>query len=120
LQPDGGGGFLHVCADDEARATVGIEKLDTADTKSRTTPAAARRDLEELRAAINYHRREGHCEKIIVRLTVAEQPFFRQAFKRIRCLITVSGYYEWHDTPSGKQPWYFTARDDARPSGVLG
>ena len=22
-----------------------------------------------------------------------------------------SGYYEWQDTPNGKQPWYFTARD---------
>jgi putative SOS response-associated peptidase YedK len=26
-------------------------------------------------------------------------------------LIPVSGYYEWQDTPTGKQPWYFTARD---------
>jgi putative SOS response-associated peptidase YedK len=26
-------------------------------------------------------------------------------------LIPVSGYYEWQDTPNGKQPWYFTARD---------
>ena len=33
--------------------------------KSRTTPAAARRDLEELRAAINHHRREGHCNKVV-------------------------------------------------------
>jgi putative SOS response-associated peptidase YedK len=22
-----------------------------------------------------------------------------------------SGYYEWQNTPTGKQPWYFTARD---------
>lgn len=29
------------------------------------TPAAARRNLEELRAAINYHRREGLCSKIV-------------------------------------------------------
>ena len=43
--------------------------------------------------------------------TVAEKPFFREAFKRTRCLIPVSGYYEWQDTPDGKQPWYFTARD---------
>src|ERR1019366_6443050 len=27
-----------------------------------------------------------------------------------RCLIRVSDYYEWQDTPTGKQPWYFTAR----------
>jgi putative SOS response-associated peptidase YedK len=25
--------------------------------------------------------------------------------------IPVSGYYEWQDTLSGNQPWYFTARD---------
>jgi putative SOS response-associated peptidase YedK len=43
--------------------------------------------------------------------TVETKPFFRDAFKRTRCLIPVSGYYEWQDTPTGKQPWYFTARD---------
>jgi putative SOS response-associated peptidase YedK len=42
---------------------------------------------------------------------VTEKPFFREAFKRTRCLIPVSGYDEWQDTPSGKQPYYFTARD---------
>ena len=43
--------------------------------------------------------------------TVTEKPFFRGSFKRGRCLIPVSGYYEWQDTPDGKQPWYFTARN---------
>ena len=43
--------------------------------------------------------------------TVETKPFFRDAFKRNRCLIPMSGYYEWQDTPTGKQPWYFTARD---------
>ena len=43
--------------------------------------------------------------------TVTTKPFFKQAFKRKRCLIPVSGYYEWQDTPGGKQPWYFTPRD---------
>jgi integrase len=33
--------------------------------KTRSTPAAAREDLATLRAAINYHREEGHCEKIV-------------------------------------------------------
>lgn len=28
-----------------------------------------------------------------------------------RCLIPISGYYEWQSTPGGKQPWYYTARD---------
>ena len=33
--------------------------------KTCSTDSAARRRLEELRAAINYHRAEGHCSKII-------------------------------------------------------
>ena len=43
--------------------------------------------------------------------TVETKPFFRDAFKRTRCLIPMSGYYEWQATPGGRQPWYFTARD---------
>ena len=46
--------------------------------------------------------------------TVRTKPFFRQAFKSRRCLISVSGYYEWQATPVGKQPWYF-ARADGGP-----
>jgi putative SOS response-associated peptidase YedK len=44
--------------------------------------------------------------------TVAEKPMFRSAFKNSRCLIPASGYYEWQTTPEGKQPFYFTRRDD--------
>ena len=33
--------------------------------RTRTTDAVARRELEDLRAAINHHRREGLCAKII-------------------------------------------------------
>jgi putative SOS response-associated peptidase YedK len=43
--------------------------------------------------------------------TVETKPVFRDAFKRSRCLIPLSGYDEWQATPSGKQPWYFTAAD---------
>ena len=43
--------------------------------------------------------------------TVETKPFFREPFKQRRCLLPLSGYYEWQDTPGGKQPWYFTARD---------
>jgi putative SOS response-associated peptidase YedK len=43
--------------------------------------------------------------------TVETKPFFRDAFKRTRCLIPISGYFEWQDTPGGKQPWYFSACD---------
>ena len=32
----------------------------------------------------------------------------------------MSGYYEWQDTPNGKQPWYFTARDGSPLLTVAG
>lgn len=57
--------------------------------------------LKELRASTFNARAE----------TVETKPFFRDAFKRNHCLIPMSGYYEWQNTPDGKQPWYFTARD---------
>jgi putative SOS response-associated peptidase YedK len=57
--------------------------------------------LKELRAATFNARSE----------TVESKSFFRDAFTRTRCLIPMSGYYEWQNTPAGKQPWYFTARD---------
>jgi putative SOS response-associated peptidase YedK len=43
--------------------------------------------------------------------TGTTKPFFREPFQRRRCLMPVSGYFEWQDTGYGKQPWYFTARD---------
>ena len=43
--------------------------------------------------------------------TVAKKPMFRDAFRRNRCLIAASGYYEWHTTPQGKQPYYMTSRN---------
>jgi SOS response associated peptidase (SRAP) len=33
--------------------------------------------------------------------------------------VSASGYYEWHDTPSGKQPYYFTAADGS-PLSIAG
>ena len=48
------------------------------------------------------------------------EAFFKGAFKRNRCLIPVSGYYEWEDTPGGKQPWYFTVRDGSPPLTIAG
>jgi len=36
--------------------------------------------------------------------TVETKPVFRDAFKRTRCLIPMSGYFEWQATAGGKQP----------------
>ena len=38
--------------------------------------------------------------------TVAKAASFRDPFKRRRCLIPAAGWYEWQETPTGKQPWY--------------
>jgi putative SOS response-associated peptidase YedK len=43
--------------------------------------------------------------------TVADKPMFRDAFKRSRCLIPASGYFEWQTVGKDKQPYYFTPRN---------
>jgi len=46
--------------------------------------------------------------------TVATSRFFARPFKDCRCLMPVSGYYEWHrpEGPKGPaQPYYFTRAD---------
>ena len=48
-----------------------------------------------------------------------EKPFFRDAFKRKRCLIPVSGYYEWQDTPAASSP-AISRRATARRSTFAG
>jgi hypothetical protein len=40
---------------------------------------------------------------------------FRTAFKRLRCIVPASGYYEWKTINGAQQPFYFSAADD----GVL-
>ena len=45
--------------------------------------------------------------------TVADKPAFRAAFKRRRCLLPASGFYEWQRV-NGKQP-YNIRRTDGRP-----
>ncbi|TVR96459.1 MAG: SOS response-associated peptidase [Rhodospirillales bacterium] len=39
--------------------------------------------------------------------TVHQKPAFRSAFRRRRCLVPATGYFEWQATGSGKQPWRF-------------
>lgn len=43
--------------------------------------------------------------------TAAEKPSFRAAFKRRRCLIPASGFYEWKSGADGKQPYYLHLKD---------
>ena len=46
------------------------------------------------------------------RESVAEKPMFRGAFKAgRRCIIPMSGFYEWATLPDGKQPFFISGRD---------
>jgi putative SOS response-associated peptidase YedK len=47
--------------------------------------------------------------------SVVDKPMFRDAFKRHRCIIPASGYYEWITKLDGKQPYFISAAD----GGVL-
>ncbi|WP_131781940.1 SOS response-associated peptidase [Legionella gresilensis] len=47
--------------------------------------------------------------------SVAEKPVFRQSFKHRRCLMLMSGFFEWHHMKQAdsvkKQPFYITRED---------
>jgi putative SOS response-associated peptidase YedK len=43
--------------------------------------------------------------------TVAEQPAFREAFERRRCLVPADGFYEWRTGENGKQAVWLSRAD---------
>src|SRR4051812_4704797 len=43
--------------------------------------------------------------------TIEQRPAFREAFKRWRCLVPASGYYEWKSVAGRKYPWYMRPVD---------
>lgn len=51
--------------------------------------------------------------------TVTEKPSFRAAFKRRRCLVPASGFYEWKKGASGKTPHFITTADE-EPFAIAG
>lgn len=51
--------------------------------------------------------------------TVAEKPSFRAAFKRRRCLIPASGFFEWQKRADRKQP-YFIGMEEQGPFALAG
>lgn len=50
---------------------------------------------------------------------VATTPMFRDAFKRRRCIVPTTGFYEWRTVGKKKFPVHFAMRD-GRPFGVAG
>ena len=45
--------------------------------------------------------------------TAAEKPAFRSAFRRRRCLIPTTGFYEWKRSGTSKHPYHICMRDSA-------
>lgn len=43
--------------------------------------------------------------------TVAELASFREPFRKRRCLIPASGWYEWQELAGGNLPWYIRRAD---------
>jgi len=43
--------------------------------------------------------------------TITTKPFFRSAFKKNRCLIPASGFYEWKGERGDKHPYYFKLKN---------
>ncbi|KXK22453.1 MAG: putative SOS response-associated peptidase YedK [Chloroflexi bacterium OLB15] len=43
---------------------------------------------------------------------IEDKPAFRAAFKRRRCLVPVSGFYEWQAREGGKQPMFIRVKQE--------
>jgi putative SOS response-associated peptidase YedK len=100
----------NICSTDPVDVvTEGDRNRDFARMRWGLIPSWWPKPLKDLKAATFNARAE----------TVADKPFFRDAFRRTRCLIPASGYYEWQNTATGKQPWYFT-RADGEPMTLAG
>ena len=51
--------------------------------------------------------------------TIAEKPYFRDAYRKRRCLVPADGYYEWQQVGRAKIPHYLQLEDD-QPFALAG
>lgn len=51
--------------------------------------------------------------------TVQEKRTFKAAFKKHRCLVPISGWYEWKNVNDEKQPYFFYKQNELLKAGGL-
>jgi len=69
----------------------------------RSTDAAARRELEELRAAINHHRREGLCNKVVEVVLPPERPARERWLIRLEAANLIRSAWRYREVQKGQQ-----------------
>ena len=89
----------------------------------RLTPESARRQLDMLRwGLIPAWAKDPKIGNQMINAkaeTVATKPSFRSAFRKRRCLIPASGFYEWQQEGRQKQPMFIRLQD-RRPFAFAG
>jgi len=45
--------------------------------------------------------------------TITEKPAFRSAFKKQRCLVLMSGFFEWKEIKGSKQPYFIQQKNNS-------
>jgi putative SOS response-associated peptidase YedK len=92
-------------------------------TAVRTTPTGSGREIALLRWGLipSWSKDPAIGNRLINARaeTAREKPSFRNAFRRHRCLIPASGFYEWLRWEHGKQP-YFVRMRDSHPFAFAG
>jgi integrase len=69
----------------------------------RSSDAAARRELEDLRAAINHHRREGLCNKVVEVVLPPERPPRERWLTRSEAARLIWSAWQYREVQKGKQ-----------------
>ena len=69
----------------------------------RSTDAAARRELEDLRAAINHHRREGLCNKVVEVVLPPERPPRERWLTRSEAARLIWSAWRYREVQKGRQ-----------------
>src|SRR5216684_8196572 len=80
----------------------------------RSTDAAARRELEDLRAAINHHRREGLCSQIVEVVLPEERPERERWLTRAEAARMIRAAWRYREMQMGVATDRRTRRHIAR------